>query len=140
MAGWRGAQQLAGVGWCGPGYIRRSNAGVVENPSGKTWTTGVSNGAGVRLIAAVLLRLATPGSWALGLCAECWRAYHHFNTFTFRPSSSLDQSVIAGWRWCRFICSALMTWAVCFSTSVDLRQLMYWMMGGFGGVTGGKAG
>ncbi|HAZ55217.1 MAG TPA: vitamin B12 ABC transporter permease BtuC, partial [Franconibacter helveticus] len=32
------------------------------------------------------------------------------------------------------ICSALMTWAVYFSTSLDLRQLMYWMMGGFGGV------
>ncbi len=27
-----------------------------------------------------------------------------------------------------------MTWAIYFSTSVDLRQLMYWMMGGFGGV------
>lgn len=25
-------------------------------------------------------------------------------------------------------------WAVYFSTSLDLRQLMYWMMGGFGGV------
>nr|VXZ83621.1 Vitamin B12 import system permease protein BtuC [Klebsiella pneumoniae] len=25
-------------------------------------------------------------------------------------------------------------WAVYFSTSFDLRQLMYWMMGGFGGV------
>lgn len=32
------------------------------------------------------------------------------------------------------VCSALMTWAVYFSTSLDLRQLMYWMMGGFGGV------
>lgn len=32
------------------------------------------------------------------------------------------------------ICSALMTWAVYFSTSLDLRQLMYWMMGGFSGV------
>ena len=27
-----------------------------------------------------------------------------------------------------------MTWAIYFSTSFDLRQLMYWMMGGFGGV------
>jgi len=27
-----------------------------------------------------------------------------------------------------------MTWAVYFSSSLDLRQLMYWMMGGFGGV------
>lgn len=25
-------------------------------------------------------------------------------------------------------------WAIYFSTSFDLRQLMYWMMGGFGGV------
>ncbi|NAK94493.1 iron chelate uptake ABC transporter family permease subunit, partial [Escherichia coli] len=28
----------------------------------------------------------------------------------------------------------LMTWAIYFSTSVDLRQLKYWMMGGYGGV------
>ncbi len=32
------------------------------------------------------------------------------------------------------ICSAIMTWAVYFSTSLDLRQLMYWMMGGFSGI------
>jgi len=31
-------------------------------------------------------------------------------------------------------CSALMTWAIYFSNNLDLRQLMYWMMGGFGGV------
>ncbi|HBD82088.1 MAG TPA: vitamin B12 ABC transporter permease BtuC, partial [Leclercia adecarboxylata] len=36
------------------------------------------------------------------------------------------------------ICSALMTWAVYFSTAFDLRQLMYWMMGGFGGVDWGQ--
>jgi len=32
------------------------------------------------------------------------------------------------------LCSAVMTWAVYFSSSLDLRQLLYWMMGGFGGV------
>ncbi len=32
------------------------------------------------------------------------------------------------------ICSAIMTWAVYCSSSLDLRQLMYWMMGGFGGI------
>ncbi|PQQ43077.1 hypothetical protein C5739_29635, partial [Klebsiella pneumoniae] len=30
-------------------------------------------------------------------------------------------------------------WAVYFSTSFDLRQLMYWMMGGFGGVDWGSS-
>ncbi|WP_348265813.1 iron chelate uptake ABC transporter family permease subunit, partial [Salmonella enterica] len=32
------------------------------------------------------------------------------------------------------ICSRLMTWATYLSTSFDLLQLMYWMMGGFRGV------
>lgn len=31
------------------------------------------------------------------------------------------------------ICGAFMTWMVYFSTSLDLRQLMYWMMGSFRG-------
>lgn len=36
------------------------------------------------------------------------------------------------------ICGAFMTWMVYFSTSLDLRQLMYWMMGSFSGRTGGS--
>lgn len=38
------------------------------------------------------------------------------------------------------VCSALMTWAVYFSTSLDLRQLMYWMMGASAASTGAKSG
>ena len=63
---------------------------LFENPLAEPGLLGVSNGAGVGLIAAVLLGQGQLPNWAL--------AYHHFNTLTFRPSSSFDQSVIAGWR------------------------------------------
>ncbi|HGN8887850.1 TPA: vitamin B12 ABC transporter permease BtuC [Klebsiella pneumoniae] len=81
---------------------------LFENPLAEPGLLGVSNGAGVGLIAAVLLGKGVLPGWALGLCAI-------FGALGI-------------------ICSALMTWAVYFSTSFDLRQLMYWMMGGFGGV------
>ncbi|EGI98982.1 hmuU domain protein [Shigella dysenteriae 155-74] len=70
---------------------------LFENPLAEPGLLGVSNGAGVGLIAAVLLGQGQLPNWALGLCAIAG-AYHHFNTLTFRPSSSFDQSVIAGWR------------------------------------------
>ena len=74
---------------------------LFENPLAEPGLLGVSNGAGVGLIAAVLLGQGQLPNWALGLCANlgyCWRSYHRFNTLTFLPSSSFDQSVIAGWR------------------------------------------
>lgn len=71
---------------------------LFENPLAEPGLLGVSNGAGVGLIAAVLLGQGQlPQLGARAVC-DCWRAYHHFNTLTFRPSSSFDQSVIAGWR------------------------------------------
>lgn len=71
---------------------------LFENPLAEPGLLGVSNGAGVGLIAAVLLGQGQlPQLGARAVC-DCWRTYHHFNTLTFRPSSSFDQSVIAGWR------------------------------------------
>lgn len=107
---------------------------LFENPLAEPGLLGVSNGAGVGLIAAVLLRQGQLPNWALGLCAIAGAliitlillrfAHRHLST-----SRLLLAGVALG-----IICSALMTWAIYFSTSVDLRQLMYWMMGGFGGV------
>ncbi len=86
------------AGWCGAGYIRAEMQALFENPLAEPGLLGVSNGAGVGLIAAVLLGQGnSPQLGARAVC-HCWRAYHHFNTLTFRPSSSFDQSVIAGWR------------------------------------------
>lgn len=73
-------------------------------------------------------------TWALGLCAIAGALVITFILLRFaRGYLSTSCLLLAGVA-LGIICSALMTWAVYFSTSFDLRQLMYWMMGGFGGV------
>ncbi|EHY0122268.1 vitamin B12 ABC transporter permease BtuC [Escherichia coli] len=107
---------------------------LFENPLAEPGLLGVSNGAGVGLIAAVLLGQGQLPNWALGLCAIAGALIITLVLLRFaRRHLSTSRLLLAGVA-LGIICSALMTWAIYFSTSVDLRQLMYWMMGGFGGV------
>ena len=107
---------------------------LFENPLAEPGLLGVSNGAGVGLIAAVLLGQGQLPNWALGLCAIAGALIITLIFLRFaRRHLSTSRLLLAGVA-LGIICSALMTWAIYFSTSVDLRQLMYWMMGGFGGV------
>ncbi|EMV7259884.1 vitamin B12 ABC transporter permease BtuC [Escherichia coli] len=107
---------------------------LFENPLAEPGLLGVSNGAGVGLIAAVLLGQGQLPNWALGLCAIAGELIITLILLRFaRRHLSTSRLLLAGVA-LGIICSALMTWAIYFSTSVDLRQLMYWMMGGFGGV------
>ena len=107
---------------------------LFENPLAEPGLLGVSNGAGVGLIAAVLLGQGQLPNWALGLCAIAGALIITLIVLRFaRRHLSTSRLLLAGVA-LGIICSALMTWAIYFSTSVDLRQLMYWMMGGFGGV------
>ena len=107
---------------------------LFENPLAEPGLLGVSNGAGVGLIAAVLLGQGQLPNWALGLCAIAGALIITLILLRFaRRHLSTSRLLLAGVAF-GIICSALMTWAIYFSTSVDLRQLMYWMMGGFGGV------
>ena len=107
---------------------------LFENPLAEPGLLGVSNGAGVWLIAAVLLGQGQLPNWALGLCAIAGALIITLILLRFaRRHLSTSRLLLAGVA-LGIICSALMTWAIYFSTSVDLRQLMYWMMGGFGGV------
>ncbi|EAA2746935.1 vitamin B12 ABC transporter permease BtuC [Escherichia coli] len=107
---------------------------LFENPLAEPGLLGVSNGAGVGLIAAVLLGQGQLPNWALGLCAIAGALVITLILLRFaRRHLSTSRLLLAGVA-LGIICSALMTWAIYFSTSVDLRQLMYWMMGGFGGV------
>ena len=107
---------------------------LFENPLAEPGLLGVSNGAGVGLIAAVLLGQGQLPNWALGLCAIAGALIITLILLRFaRRHLSTSRLLLAGVA-LGLICSALMTWAIYFSTSVDLRQLMYWMMGGFGGV------
>ncbi|EHP7988675.1 vitamin B12 ABC transporter permease BtuC [Escherichia coli] len=107
---------------------------LFENPLAEPGLLGVSNGAGVGLIAAVLLGQGQLPNWALGMCAIAGALIITLILLRFaRRHLSTSRLLLAGVA-LGIICSALMTWAIYFSTSVDLRQLMYWMMGGFGGV------
>ncbi|MCF3360095.1 vitamin B12 ABC transporter permease BtuC [Escherichia coli] len=107
---------------------------LFENPLAEPGLLGVSNGAGVGLIAAVLLGQGQLPNWALGLCAIAGALIITLILLRFaRRHLSTSRLLLAGVA-LGIICSALMTWAIYFSISVDLRQLMYWMMGGFGGV------
>ena len=107
---------------------------LFENPLAEPGLLGVSNGAGVGLIAEVLLGQGQLPNWALGLCAIAGALIITLILLRFaRRHLSTSRLLLAGVA-LGIICSALMTWAIYFSTSVDLRQLMYWMMGGFGGV------
>ena len=107
---------------------------LFETPLAAPGLLGVSKGAGVGLIAAVLLGQGQLPNWALGLCAIAGALIITLILLRFaRRHLSTSRLLLAGVA-LGIICSALMTWAIYFSTSVDLRQLMYWMMGGFGGV------
>ncbi|MEZ6876667.1 vitamin B12 ABC transporter permease BtuC [Enterobacter sp. KBR-315C3_2022] len=107
---------------------------LFENPLAEPGLLGVSNGAGVGLIAAVMLGGGALSLWEVSLSAILGALLITLILLRFaRRHLSTSRLLLAGVA-LGIICSALMTWAVYFSTSFDLRQLMYWMMGGFGGV------
>lgn len=107
---------------------------LFENPLAEPGLLGVSSGAGIGLIAAVLLGGGMLPGWVLGVCAIAGALIVTLILLRFaRRHLTTSRLLLAGVA-LGIICTALMTWAVYFSTSFDLRQLMYWMMGGFGGV------
>ncbi|ANG92545.1 vitamin B12 ABC transporter permease BtuC [Enterobacteriaceae bacterium 155047] len=111
---------------------------LFENPLAEPGLLGVSNGAGVGLIAAVMLGGGALSGWSISLSAILGALLVTVILLRFaRRHLSTSRLLLAGVA-LGIICSAVMTWAVYFSTSFDLRQLMYWMMGGFGGVDWGQ--
>ncbi|MDN6651325.1 MAG: vitamin B12 ABC transporter permease BtuC, partial [Enterobacterales bacterium] len=108
---------------------------LFDNPLAEPGLLGVSNGAGVALVLAVLLGQSMLPVWVLSTCAIIGALAITALLMIFAHRKSLTNSrllligVALG-----IACSAVMTWAVYFSSSLDLRQLMYWLMGGFSGV------
>lgn len=107
---------------------------LFENPLAEPGLLGVSSGAGVGLIAAIFLGGGMMPGWALSLCAIAGALTVTLILLRFaRRPLSTSRLLLAGVA-LGIICTAIMTWAVYLSTSLDLRQLMYWMMGGFSGI------
>ena len=105
---------------------------LFNNPLAEPGLLGVSNGAGIGLVLGVML--GSGSLWSLSLAAMAGALLMtlillHFAHRQLSVARLLLTGVALG-----IICSAVMTWAVYFSTSLDLRQLMYWMMGGFSGI------
>lgn len=105
---------------------------LFNNPLAEPGLLGVSGGAGVGLVLCIFA--GTTGTWPMSLGAIVGALVVTFILLRFaRQHLSSSRLLLAGVA-LGIICSALMTWAVYFSSSMDLRQLMYWMMGGFSGV------
>ena len=105
---------------------------LFENPLAEPGLLGVANGAGVGLVLSIFAGLS--GLWPVSVFAIAGALLITFILLRFsRRSLSSSRLLLAGVA-LGIICSAVMTWAVYFSSSLDLRQLMYWMMGGFSGV------
>lgn len=108
---------------------------LFENPLAEPGLLGVANGAGVALVLTVLLGNGLLPVALMSLSAIIGALIMTFLLLSFARRRRLTNArlllvgVALG-----IVCSAVMTWAVYFSSSLDLRQLMYWMMGGFGGV------
>ncbi|TQI80346.1 vitamin B12 transport system permease protein [Serratia fonticola] len=108
---------------------------LFENPLAEPGLLGVANGAGVALVLTILLGSGLLPVALMSLSAILGALVMTFLLLGFARRRRLSNArlllvgVALG-----IVCSAIMTWAVYFSSSLDLRQLMYWMMGGFGGV------
>lgn len=108
---------------------------LFENPLAEPGLLGVSNGAGVAVVLTVLLSSGMTPYWllstsaivgALILTAVLLYFSHRKN---LSNSSLLLVGVALG-----VISGACMTWMVYMSSNLDLRQLLYWMMGSFSGI------
>ncbi|EHD21067.1 MULTISPECIES: vitamin B12 ABC transporter permease BtuC [Brenneria] len=107
---------------------------IFDNPLAEPGLLGVANGAGVALVLSVLLGQGMLPVWALSLSAIAGALLITFLLLRFARRHVSNARLLLIGVALGIICSAVMTWAVYFSTSLDLRQLMYWMMGGFSGI------
>ena len=104
---------------------------LFHNPLSEPGLLGVSGGAGVGLVLAIFIGQGNPWMMSCGAIAGALLItllLLHFSRQHLSANRLLLAGVALG-----IICSAIMTWSVYFSSNLDLRQLMYWMMGGFGG-------
>ncbi|MEC5341163.1 vitamin B12 ABC transporter permease BtuC [Brenneria populi] len=125
------AVMLVGASLAMSGAVMQS---IFDNPLAEPGLLGVANGAGVALVLAVLIGQGALPVWALSLSAIAGALLITFLLLGFARKHVSNARLLLIGVSLGIICSAVMTWAVYFSTSLDLRQLMYWMMGGFSGI------
>ncbi|BET97060.1 vitamin B12 ABC transporter permease BtuC [Xenorhabdus sp. TCT-1] len=108
---------------------------LFENPLAEPGLLGISNGAGVVVVCLILIFHGIAPLWLLSVGAVFGAFFMTAILLGFSRKHQVTNTrlLLIGVAF-GVIFGALMTWMVYFSTSLDLRQLMYWMMGSFSGV------
>ncbi|MDX7990376.1 vitamin B12 ABC transporter permease BtuC [Xenorhabdus sp. Reich] len=108
---------------------------LFENPLAEPGLLGISNGAGVVVVGLILAFHGIAPLWLLSIGAVLGALFMTaiLLGFSRRHHVTNARLLLIGVAF-GVIFGALMTWMVYFSTSLDLRQLMYWMMGSFSGI------
>ncbi|MCS3421803.1 vitamin B12 transport system permease protein [Rahnella sp. BIGb0603] len=123
---------LVGASLAVAGSVMQS---LFENPLAEPGLLGIANGAGVALVFCVMLSHGFMPVWAMSIAAVAGALIvTAFLLYVARKRLLTNARMLLVGVAIGIVCSALMTWAIYFSDNLDLRQLMYWMMGGFGGV------
>ncbi|PHM72917.1 vitamin B12 ABC transporter permease BtuC [Xenorhabdus sp. KJ12.1] len=108
---------------------------LFENPLAEPGLLGVSNGAGVVVVFLILIFHGIAPLWLLSAGAVLGALFMTAILLGFAKKHQMTNArlLLIGVAF-GVVFGAVMTWMVYFSTSLDLRQLMYWMMGSFSGI------
>ena len=107
---------------------------IFENPLAEPGLLGVSSGAGVCVVLLIVFQLGT-AYWLISSAAILGALGITCLLMFFSQIKKLSnaQLLLIGVA-LGVLASAVMTWLVYFSSALDLRQLMYWLMGSFSGI------
>ncbi|QEZ92007.1 vitamin B12 ABC transporter permease BtuC [Proteus sp. CD3] len=107
---------------------------LFQNPLAEPGLLGVSSGAGVCVVLLIVLQLGfspwlISGAAIFGALGMTLLLMFFTRIRKLSNAQLLLIGVALG-----VLASAIMTWLVYFSSALDLRQLMYWLMGSFSGI------
>ncbi|MGA3698805.1 vitamin B12 ABC transporter permease BtuC [Enterobacteriaceae bacterium TYF_5] len=107
---------------------------LFQNPLAEPGLLGVSSGAGVCVVLLIVLQIGL-SSWLISSAAIFGALGITILLMFFTRIKKLSnaQLLLIGVA-LGVMASAIMTWLVYFSSALDLRQLMYWLMGSFSGI------
>lgn len=107
---------------------------LFQNPLAEPGLLGVSSGAGVCVVLLIVLQVGL-SPWLISSAAIFGALGITLLLMFFTRIKKLSnaQLLLIGVA-LGVMASAIMTWLVYFSSALDLRQLMYWLMGSFSGI------
>lgn len=123
---------VVGAGLAVTGAIMQA---LFENPLAEPGLLGISNGAGVAVVLTVLMSSGVTHYGVLSASAIIGALLLTSLLLYFAKRKNLNNaSLLLVGVALGVLSGACMTWMVYMSSNLDLRQLLYWMMGSFSGV------